>query len=261
MNPIIENQLALILLCFVVGTIGAATMLWRGSSARAWRIADLIWVICGGLGAITAVVAGIYTEDSSRIERRVDVAFALTKEFERDTARFRLSHCEEDWQGPRYRSHVLALCDKVEFLSASTSGSRRLPLFLDVASKRAPLSSLRILPGFQEGESREIASYSGMVAEAGGFDPATLRTFDAHDQETMTAVDALARAPGHAAIAAEFLVIAQTYDELIEQVKLLRDEWQYLRENALVLSLQILAIGLVAFAAPFRLGKSVFDLR
>jgi len=56
-------------------------------------------------------------------------------------------------------------------------------------------------------------------------------------------------------------VISEPYEEVIEQVNLLRDELQYLRENALVLLLQILAIGLVAFAAPFRLGKSVFDLR
>ncbi len=261
MNVIIDNQIFLILICFSAGSVGAAIMLRRDAARKAWSVADLIWVIVGGLGAVMAIAAGLHTKDTSRLDRRIDIAFALTKEFERDTARFRLSYCEQDWQGPDHRADVLTLCDKVEFLSASTAGSRRLPLFLDVARERMPPTALRIWPEFFGGDAPAGTSFSGIIAEAGGFDPSDLLVFEARDAETTAATDALSRAPGHVAIAAEFLVIAKAYDELITQLKLLREEWEALRDNALVLNLQILAIGLVAFAAPFRIGKSIVELR
>ncbi len=261
MNMIIENQILLILLCFAAGTVGTVFMFRGNASDHAWKMADLAWVLMGGLGAVTAVVAGIYTKDSTRLERQIDVAYAWSQEFDRDTARFRLSYCEQDWQGPVYRPHVLTLCDKVEFLAASTSGSQRLPLFLNVARLHTPLSSLRILPVFSGRDRLGQSSFDGMVAQADGFDPTRLRYFEARDEGTEAAIAALGASADHAGIAAEFVVIAGAYGDLIEQVMGLRDEWEVLQANALVLTLQILAIGLVAFAAPFRVGKSIVELR
>jgi hypothetical protein len=63
------------------------------------------------------------------------------------------------------------------------------------------------------------------------------------------------------AIAGDYLILAQSYDDLIEQVGKLRDEWEYLQANAHILVLQIIALCLVSFAAPFRLGKSIVELR
>lgn len=62
-------------------------------------------------------------------------------------------------------------------------------------------------------------------------------------------------------IAGDFLILARAYDALIEQITQLKSEWEYLQDNAHILVLQILALCMVAFAAPFRLGKSVVDLR
>jgi hypothetical protein len=218
-------------------------------------------VLLGGLGAVTAVIAGIYTEDSSRLDRQIDVAFASAQEFDRDTARFRLSYCELETQFGYLREPVLVLCDKVEFLAASTSGSQRLPLFLSVARRNTPLSSLRILPSFGGEKKVEMASFDGMVAEAGGFDPTRLFYFDPRDAETTAASQRLRDTGRHVAIAAEYEVIASAYDDLTSQIMSLREEWEVLQANALVLALQIIAIALVAFAAPFRVGKSIVDLR
>ena len=63
------------------------------------------------------------------------------------------------------------------------------------------------------------------------------------------------------AIAGDYLILAQSYDDLIEQVSKLKDEWEYLQANAHILVLQIIALCLVSFAAPFRLGKSIVELR
>ena len=63
-----------------------------------------------------------------------------------------------------------------------------------------------------------------------------------------------------AQIAAEFQVLAGSYRTLIDEVTHLRQEWQVLQDSAGILTIQILALCLVAFAAPFRLGKSIVDL-
>ena len=261
MSMIIENQITLILFSFALGSIGTIVMFWGHVSAYAWKLADLIWVLLGGLGAVTAVIAGIYTEDSSRLDRQIDVTYALAQGFDRDTARFRLSYCELDTQFGYLREPVLALCDKVEFLAASTSGSQRLPLFLDVARRNTPLTSLRILPSFGGNAQAEAASFDGMVVEAGGFDPTKLFFFDPRDEETLAANQKLRATGRHVAIAAEYEVIASAYDDLTHQIMSLREEWDVLQANSLVLALQIFAISLVAFAAPFRVGKSIVDLR
>ncbi len=261
MTMIIQNQIALILLSFSLGGIGTIAMFIRNASDYSWKVADLVWVILGGVGAVTAVIAGIYSEDSSRLDRQIDVAFALSQEFDRDTARFRLSYCELDPADLTHQDHVKTLCDKVEFLAASTSGSQRLPLFLNIARRNKPLSSLRILPSFGADARQPETSFEGMVAQAEGFDPTRLFYFDARDDNTNAAIVSLGQSTIHVGKAAEFEVIAGAYDDLINQVMQLREEWEYLQSNNLILALQIIAIALVAFAAPFRVGKSIVELR
>jgi len=57
------------------------------------------------------------------------------------------------------------------------------------------------------------------------------------------------------------VILAQAYEDLIAQVQRLKQEWDYLQDNAYILVLQLFALCLVGFAAPFRLGKSVVELR
>ena len=63
------------------------------------------------------------------------------------------------------------------------------------------------------------------------------------------------------AVAADFQILAQSYTRLVEQVAKLKDEWEFLQANSHILVLQIFALCLVSFAAPFRLGKSIVDLQ
>ena len=247
-----DHQLPLILICFLIGCTFTAILFRRHVSARAWKFADLLWVVLGGIGALTAVVAGIYAEDSSRLSRQIDIAYAATREFDRDAARFRLAHCEVDHPAASFRAAIHDLCDKVEFLSASTAGNSELPLFIAVTERAAPLQSLNL---FFRGSSNE------MDDEVADFDEAEFLSFTAEDDTTRAAVVLLRQAPSVAGVAAEYQVIAQSYEELIDEVMHLRDEWTFLQENSGILTLQVLALCLVAFAAPFRLGKSIVELR
>ncbi|OYX41124.1 MAG: hypothetical protein B7Z02_16740 [Rhodobacterales bacterium 32-67-9] len=251
MDLVNDNQLPLILACFLLGSLGAALLFRRGIASRAWKIADLVWICLGGIGALTAVVAGVYTTDRSQLDRQIDLAYAATGAFDRDAARFRLAHCETDHPSPTFRTAIRDLCEKVEFLSASTAENSDLPLFIAVTERAAPMSGLRL---FGSGGKERKA------AEAAAFEPASFLAFAAEDEVTRAAVALLRAAPSTAGIAGEYQVIARSYEELIEEVMRLGDAWDFLQSRSGILTLQILAVCLVAFAAPFRLGKSIVDL-
>lgn len=254
MNLITDNQLPLIILCFLLGCAGSAVLFLRGASNRTWRIADLVWVLLGGFGALTAVLAGLYQDDSSQLDRQIDVAFAATREFDSNAARFRLAHCETTYPSAAFQGAIRDLCNKVEFLSASTATNAALPLFIGLTEKAAPLQGLHLFFG---GAAQDMAD---MAEQAATFDTAEFLAFAAQDDTTKAAVALLREAPSVAGIAAEYQVIARAYEDLIADVAALKQEWDVLQAGAGLLTLQVIAICLVALAAPLRLGKSVVDL-
>ncbi|WP_299635768.1 hypothetical protein [uncultured Ruegeria sp.] len=252
MSFVTDNQLLLLILFFVIGTIGTAFLFRKPAGHRAWKLADLVWVVLGGIGALVAVLAGLYTSDSSRLDRQIDVAYAATLAFDRDAARFRLRFCD-----PAFDPDTAVLCEKVEFLSASTASNSELPLFIAVTNEVAPLQGLHFLVGGQSKD--EMDEIRDRAAKADAFDIDQFLVFTSLDESTQTAIDNMRRKVP--AIAGDYLILAQSYDDLIAQVGKLKEEWEYLQDNAHILVLQIVALCLVSFAAPFRLGKSVVELR
>lgn len=249
MTFIAQNQLLLLVLFFLIGCIGTAFLFRKPAWHRVWKLADLVWVVLGGLGAVAALVAGIYKADSTQLARQIDVAYAATAAFDRDAARFRLRFCD-----PAHDPDTATLCDKIEFLSASTANNAELPLFIEVTRTVVPLSGLGFLA-----RPQATGDMDKMTAMADAFDPKPFLTFAALDAPTLAAVANMRRKVP--TIAGDFLILARSYEELIDQVKALHDEWDYLQANAGILTLQIIALSIVAFAAPFRLGKSVAALR
>ncbi|MDU9004918.1 hypothetical protein [Sedimentitalea todarodis] len=242
---VLDHQLALLFACFVAGCIGVAMIFRRPAGSKAWRLADLLWVVLGGIGGVTAVLAGIYKSDSSLLDRQIDIAYALTDAFDRDAARFRLRYCETGSD-----ADLRILCDKVEFLSASTAGNADLPLFLAITESSG---TLRALPLFSN------QTVPDRMSDTDAFGEAAFLAFVALDDTTRPALASLRTEQPE--IAADFQILASTYDELIAQIRRLIAEWEFLRASAAILVLQTLALCLVSFAAPFRLGKSVAELR
>ncbi len=270
MSFVIDNQMFFIAGSFFVGVFGTWLMVRCNCTRTGWYIADLMWVGLGGFGAVTALLAGVWQEDSSRLDRQIAVAFAVTRQFEHDAARFRLRFCDGAPLARGSEGDIDKLCDKVEFLSASVSGNRQLPLFYEVARTPTPLEELGLLLSVWNSRP-EVADMktAGMSATGEGFDPMELLVFEARDDTTDAALVALESYASNATVSnasaayaarAGFIVIAQAYDELLTQVSSLKQEWDFLQENVLLLLLQIFAICLVAFAAPFRIGKSLVDL-
>ncbi len=252
MTFVTENQLPLLILFFLIGLFGTGLLFRKPAGHRAWKLADLVWVVLGGVGALVAVLAGLYTSDSSRLDRQIDVAYAASLAFDRDAARFRLRFCD-----PAYDPDIAVLCDKVEFLSASTASNADLPLFIAVTNEVAPLQGLNFL--FGRSSKDEMEDARGMAAKADAFNIDQFLVFTSVDDATQAAIDNMRRKVP--AIAGDYLILAQSYDDLVAQVGKLKEEWEYLQANAHILVLQIIALCLVSFAAPFRLGKSIVELR
>ena len=239
-------QLPLLIACFLLGSVLTLFLFRMPANARPWRIADLVWVLLGGIGALTALIAGIYAEDSTRLERQVAIAHQASTRFDQDAARFRLTYCQAAPKAAR-----ATLCEKVEFLSASTAKNTALPLFITATQSAGQLRGLPFF-GAKEKDMPE------MIDTADTFDPAEFLAFDPRDAATLNAVGSVQDT--HPAMAADYQVLALAYDHLISQVANLKSEWELLRDNAHILLLQVIALCLVAFAAPFRLGKSIKDL-
>lgn len=246
-----DNQLLLLALCFFAGCVGTAFLFRKPAGHRVWRLADLLWVVLGGLGALAAVLAGLYKADSSRLDRQIDLAYAATRAFDQDAARFRLRHCET-----ARAADLLILCDRVEFLSASTANNADLPLFIAVTRSSAPRHRLNPFVPRPAGTDMDMA---GMRDRADAFDPEPLLAFAALDDDIRPALQAQrATRPD---IAADYQILAASYDDLIAQVRRLKTEWDFLQAGSGILVLQILALCMVSYAAPYRLGKSLVELR
>lgn len=243
---ILDNQLPFLVLFFFAGCVGTAVLLRQRAGHGAWLLADLIWVILGGFGALGAVLAGIYKADSSQIDRQIDVAYVASAAFDRDVARFRLSYCEAP-----LTEQIEILCDKADFLAASTAENADLPLFIAVTVDVSPLRGLQLF-----GAEKDMKN---MMQEADAFAPERFLVFTARDETTNAALAVVRQ--DNPQIAADFNILASSYEALIEQVSGLKAEWEFLQETAYILLIQIIALCLVSFAAPFRLGKSIVEIR
>lgn len=254
---IIANQLAVMLSCFAIGLICMIMVMRRRRDSHWWRIADLVWVALGGLSVVTAVLAGVYADDSAKLERQIDVSFATSRAFDRDAARFRLRYCRGDTGTPDQ-----TLCEKIEFLSASTAINADLPLFADVSHSTTPLRSLRLLigePPTGDVQTPDDMNYAEKLARVESFDPVELLAFEPLDPDTVMALKSVEHVSPE--IAADYRVLALTYSDLIEALQRLKSDWEFLQSNSLFILFQVIALSMIAIATPFRLGKSLVELR
>ncbi len=240
------------LLLFGIGAVGTLFLFRKPPGHKAWKLADLVWVLLGGLGALIAIIAGLYTADSSRLDRQIDVAYAVTRAFDGDAARFRLRYCEGATD-----PDLKTLCEKIEFLSASTAANAELPLFIEVTQSVAPLAGLSFL--FGKSVAAREAEMQEMRDQADAFNIERFLVFAATDEKTKAAAAALA--PTRPEVVGDFNVLARAYEDLVSEVGALKDEWEYLQQHSGILIWQVIALCMVSFAAPFRLGKSITELR
>lgn len=259
MNFLLENQTLSIVGSFLLGSVIAAFIYRRAQSSLSWKVADLVWVALGGVGAIAALLSGSYLDERSRVDRQADISYAITKSFETSANRFLLLYCDKDRQGPPFRALVVVVCKKTIALTTSAKSNSKLPLFLDVAQTRSPLSSVGwLLSGQKLAADGDEMTKTSAMAMVESFDVVELQTIAVIDDATRTALSTLEASP-YVEISVDYQVLAGTYSDLIKQLGRVKAEWDYLEENSLVLILQVMALCLIAFAAPFRLGKSIND--
>lgn len=249
MDFINNNQIPILAGCFLIGMVATVWCMRLSNSGRLWQLADLSWVLFGGFGALTAILAGLYQDDSNRLHRQIDVAYSATGDFDRDAARFRLRYCQTPDTADADLQH---LCEKVEFLSASTASNAALPLFISLTQQTTTHSGIYLF-------APNTANAMRMDDQIKEIDTESFLTFDTMDPDTLAATDRLMKQAPQ--VSADFMILSRAYDELIMQVQRLKDEYDLLVANSGILALQIMGLCLVALTAPFRLGKSIVDLR
>ena len=257
MNFLVENQLVSIIGCFLLGTLGATLIYHFAKSGLSWRVADFIWVALGGVGAIAALLSGSYMDEHGRVNRQIDISYVISKNFDAMAERFKLLHCQFDRQGPDLRPPTLMLCKKVQELTASAKANQDLPLFLELTSPQSQLAGLAWLFPPPPAATGQVTN-DQMASQVANFYTAALLSVASDDWPTVQAWNQL-NGSAHAEVAADYQVISETYEDLVATLGRVKAEWDYLEANSLVLLLQVIALCLIAFAAPFRLGKSLHE--
>lgn len=258
MNFLVENQLMSIIGSFCLGSIVAAQLYRYAKSSLSWRMADFIWVALGGVGAITALLSGTYLDEHSRVNRQIDISYAISKNFDAMAERFKLLHCQFDRQGPGLREPTLVLCEKLRALTKSAVANQDLPLFLELTTPKIRLAGLNWLYPAQP-EADGAATQEAMADQVASFDTATLLTVASNDWPAAQAWNRL-NGSTSSDVAADYQVLSETYEDLVTTLGRVKAEWDYLQANSVVLLLQVMALCLIAFAAPFRLGRSFSDI-
>ena len=259
MNFLLENQTLSILGSFLLGSIIASVLYLRAKSSLSWKVADFVWVALGGVGAVTALLAGSYQDEHGRVDRQIVISYATSKSFDAMAERFKLLHCQFDRQGPDLRPPTLVLCSKVRALTKSAKANQDLPLFLELTTPKIRLAGLDWLYPAQPGaDPADVASQDDMAHQVANFDTATLLTVASNDWPAAQAWNRL-NGSTSSDVAADYQVISGTYEDLVATLGRVKSEWDFLQANSVVLILQVLALCLIAFAAPFRLGRSFND--
>jgi hypothetical protein len=252
-----ENQLAFIGLSFLAGLLALALCL-RSRAASKWVVADLVWIVFGAGAAFTAVFATFYLSERASLSRKVDITVVRIDLLLHDLARFERVRCAT---GPGMAAPS-ELCAAAALYRDALERNSELGFFLEVADVAGlgmdPGSAMEAL-GRRAAEGEAPAMESGMgMAEA-------LYTGIAWPEIPRATLDravATMRDPGlRAEVAAEFLPLADSVEEIRGNVTAIYEAWEANERRQYFVLLRVLALGSVAFALPLRVGKAFADLR
>ena len=288
-QTIVENQVLMVITVSIAGLCTTVLVTLHGSNNR-WKIADLVWVICGGMAAISAVLASIYISDDSKIVRKVDLIYVMFDRIGADTARLRESQCNDH----NYYSATLifgneksVICHALDRLHFALERLHQQPLFDEVSVVSSHQSNSESPLGKSYAESTwapDAESFAETIRkfESLGFGQTTYsnqnggigienRPLSLVDLENVSfflngpgvnsSLEVLKDSGFYSEMIANYSSIRGAFSVLIEQWQDLASAWDANQRNFYFLALRVIALCFVSFAFPLRVGKSIFELR
>jgi hypothetical protein len=272
---LVEHQTIITLSTFSFGLLCLGILL-KKRDGHVWKIVDLVWVVFGGGAAISAVIASIYINKDGVLARQVDVLKANMTSISTDARRFNEEHCSETSEIAFYASMVSTLCANNRVMIESITQEEQRPFFSEISD---------ITEELREFAGKEISTQIEPLDDfldpntTGNNDPDIIKSIftnaditivleglkldllDPLNNSATSAISALRRSGLYFDMTADYTSIAREYQKITQQLANVGTAWELNQQDFQFVVARALAIALVAFAFPLRVGKSIHDLR
>jgi hypothetical protein len=285
---IIAYQVLLVSMLFILGVVAAVLVTIYSTDSR-WKIVDLVWVIFGGIAAVSALIASIYISDDTRIARRVDLIYSMFDRIGLDTEQFIFEHCDDSNILPFFRGNIQDVCNPIVSLRSTLVLINRQPLFTEVSeisslqTKEDEVLALSFANNLGKGPFVEfdletnkkleflLGSGSMMSNGEAGVNFYAVQPLSLKDLREVSSIlkgdkvsnslRSLDSSGFHREMISDHASISRAFSTLIEQFQALTTAWEVNQNNYYFVALRVIALCFVAFSFPLRVGKSIHDMR
>jgi len=278
---ILEYKIWLTTACFFLGSLVSVALFVWWSSSKTWKIADLVWIVVGGVATLIAISTSLYLSETSEIKRDIDLARADLRAFSRVVSTFNARHCANThseasaqrafWFDPHFES-IRSVCSAAISLQNETNEENELYEFIELAATSVRNPPVQMILGstyidrdsFPATESANsevtkedfsISRENLLLENAFNFSAKNLNgIIDGPVQELLSSGN-------HDEIVNEYLNLNSLQTDLQKQFRDLQTSWGEIRNRRFILALRMISIFAVALAFPLRLGKSLNEIR
>lgn len=258
---IIENQIAAMGLFAVAGVIVVAILASRfGGKKRFWGVVDLVWIAMGGASAIGAVVGSIYAQERTSFEQEIITAAAKVQLTVSLGEQFLARYCEGNFDSVLYYQEIGMICkatkDDLDIVKRNQA-SLRVDEILDSISERGSVDQFFMSDAAKMSMQDLIRSNRGLIdLYCDGGECKDVFKFS----KTTVAKETLKRSFIFDQLIRDHDLFNSGVASSIDEISGLELKWDRVAESFRYLMLRSVSLALLAFAFPFRLGKSVREV-
>lgn len=280
-NWIVENQFFLIIVFFIIGTVTAHRLFFARNQKKIWKIADLGWIIAGGLSAATAVILSVLLSEINSVRRESDIFTAAVASFNKDAKRFMQVYCTDraDWRfSPVFRENGTILCAHIRKIEAETAEDAKLVRFASIFSsgneKEDTDHSWAKGIAFRDYDTDEMNTLfdalelandlnfgEQVTIDTGAFSSLAFPVRKISEEEINQTLQILINSGDADAFCSEFITLNSRMKDIRFSTSQLQNRWNTVMRKQPLFLWRALALLVLSFIFPLRVGKSVHELK
>ncbi|MFK7867622.1 MAG: hypothetical protein AB8B58_00125 [Roseobacter sp.] len=273
---IIDNQILFLVLAFAIGLILSLFLLNQTHEKKVWRYADLLWIVVGGIGALVAFIVSVFLSNVATTERSIVLVQSSISNAHSDAVAIAAKYCSEaifPRHLPYYADDFALLCDAVGGIKEQTAKDSDAFSLVTLLEEERPNASPFSMDEFHFDPSqaafdpKKVIEFSGMTEalsaalERPGDFSSVFFKFDIDNPAFESARIELIGSGVYTDLALEYGALKSEYERLVLEFDELRIVWNDIVEQRWLLLMRTIALGMLSFSLPLRLGKSVFEIR
>lgn len=253
----------------LLGVLVAIFALVRRKTEQFWKLVDLTWISVGTIATVAAVTTTLYISEISDAQRRIDRLRATIADLNTDAEMFVAIHCSERTLSSIIQVTSLAMreaCQDAIVVASETQSTSDLISFTELLAPSIAING-------EESRQRQIHAAFDLTANTYTNENGTELTMASLIQAKWLSRaklnDAEFEGLGNTILFTGFYdkfffelsAIRSRSASIAMEVESLRSSWQLILGKRSLLALRVIALTLISFVAPLRIGKSIFDIQ